>query len=129
MAADAGPLTSSRLDKVRRLAEEADGVLEDKSVDGFRTVAAPAHFQACFGNGQGIAVAPIAGAVHPEVASGVAFENVDRAGRRAFGFRVERDPAPEPGIKNHSDGVLLHVIDKDAARLDALGPDPVKAFI
>jgi len=101
------------------LAQEFEGVLVNEFVYGLGAVTALAHFEHGFGDGEGIADAPIAGAVHPDVFVAVNFHDVNGAGGRAFGFRVERHAGPETGVEDEFDGVFLDVIYDDTMRLDA----------
>jgi len=104
---------------VRGLAEKTNGILEDQTIDRFSVMAAFAHFEACFWDGQRIAVAPIACSIHPKVASGMVFKNVNGPAGGAFGFGIERNSAPKSGVEHHSDSVFFHMVNKNAARVDA----------
>ena len=104
---------------MRGLAEEADWIFENDVIDLLLAMSAFAHFKARFRDGQRIAMAPIAGGIHPKIAAGMAFKDINGAGGGAFGFGVKRDPAPKPGIEHHADRMLLDVINKDAPRVNA----------
>ncbi len=101
------------------LAEEIERILVEDAVDVGWGVAAAAHFDSGFGNGERIADAPIAGAVEPDAVAAVHFENIDGAGGSAFRFRIQRDPGPETFFENERGGVFLDVIDDDAGGIDA----------
>ena len=49
-------------------------------------------------------------------------EHIHRARRGAFGLRVKRDAGPEAGVQHHADGVLLDVVNDDAARAGSAAP-------
>jgi hypothetical protein len=71
-----------------------------------------------FGHGEGIADAPVAGAVHPDALGVAVLQHVDGAVGRAFALGIERDAGPEAVIEHMVDGVLLDVVDDDALGLD-----------
>ena len=105
--------------KVWGLAEEGLWIFEHYLVDGGGEVAAAFHFEGGLRHGEGIADAPVAGAIEPEAFAAVVFQHVDGAGGGAFGFRIERHAGPHAGIEHQADGVFFHVIDDDALRADA----------
>ena len=100
------------------LAEEAQGVAIDEVIDGGLAVAALFHFEGGFGDGKGVALAPVAGAVEPEALRAVDFDHVDGARRGAFGLRVKGNAGPKPGVEDEVDGVFLDVVDDDARGID-----------
>ena len=123
----AGELLNDPRGELRTLAEELHGILEDQFVDGFRAVAALAHFERRFRHRQRIAHAPIAGAVHPQSFLAINFHHVNRPGRRAFRFGIERHAGPHPGVQHELDGMFLHVVNDDPLGLDAfIIPDRVQ---
>ena len=101
------------------LREEADGVLENKLVNGLVGMPAAAHLHSGLRHGERIAATPVARAVQPHALAAVHLIHVDRAGRRGFRLRVKRDARPETRVQHHCDGVLFHMVDDDAPRLDA----------
>src|SRR6185369_12294307 len=82
--------------EVRRLAQEISRVLENDFLDGGGDVATLLHLQCGLWHRQRIAHAPVAGAVHPDFFRAIGFQNINRAGRGAFGFRIQRHARPHP---------------------------------
>ncbi len=76
-------------------------------------MAAPPHFQRCLGDGQWIADAPIAGAVHPKALISVHLGHINSACRRTLGLGIECHSRPHPGVEHQFYGVLLDMIDDD----------------
>ena len=105
--------------EIRGLAEEGLRVFEDYIINGGGEVPTAFHFEGGFRHGEGVADTPVARTVEPEALAAEIFEHVDGAGRRAFGFRVERHASPHAGIEHQADGVFLHVINDDALGADA----------
>ncbi len=95
------------------LRQEAFGISVDEVVDGVRGIAASAHLEGGVGDGEGAADAPVAGAVHPDVHEVCALNDVNRTGGGAFGFWVEGEAGPEPGIEHTAEGVFFDVVDDD----------------
>ena len=96
-----------------------DGVAVDHLVDLVFGVAAFAHFESGARDGEGDADAPVAGAIHPDLVEAIDVEDIDGAGRGAFGFGVEGHARPEAGVFDDFDGVFFDVIDDAAFGFDA----------
>ena len=70
------------------------------------------------GNGQRVAVPPVAGRVHQDALGSVQLDHVRRAGGSALAERVKRHPDPVPGVERQADRVFLDMVDADPLGLD-----------
>ena len=100
------------------LAHEGAWVVEGDTPDHLRCPAALAHGLHGLWDGEGIADAPVAGAVHPDALGVAVLQHVDGAVQGAFALGIERDAGPEAVIEHMVDGVLLDMVDDDALGLD-----------
>ena len=82
-----------RHDIIRRLPQKGPGIIPRQLPDGGFAVAASLVFDAGFGDGEGIADAPVAGGVHPEAFGAVHFDDVGGALAGAFSSATKPEGA------------------------------------
>ena len=97
----------------RALGEERQRIIVDDLADQIVVVSPTSHLEDELGDGERVAVSPVAGRVDHDPVGAVDLDHVGGPGGRALGDRVERHAHPVAGVERVADGVFLDVVDAD----------------